>query len=77
MIDKYLFPPTASINTTAFDFKAMLNAKKDKEFSPNDKIRKVWIPKQCLIYKNDLATKMKVSAARENRKKWKISIPSI
>ena len=45
VIDKDLFPPTASINTTTFDFKAMLNTKKAEEFSPNAKIRKVWIPK--------------------------------
>ena len=45
MIDEDPFPPIASINMTAFDFKAMLNAKKDEEFSLNAKIRKVWIPK--------------------------------
>ena len=45
VIDKDPFPPTASINTTTFDFKAMLNTKKAEEFSPNAKIRKVWIPK--------------------------------
>ena len=46
-------------------------------FSPNAKIRKVWIPKQYLTYGNDLVVKMKVSAARETRKKWNVSIPSI
>ena len=35
VIDEDLFPPIASINTTTFDFKAMLNAKEGKEFSPN------------------------------------------
>ena len=45
MIDKDPFPPAALIDITAFDFKAMLNAKKAEEFSPNAKIRKVWISK--------------------------------
>ena len=43
VIDEDPFPPVASINTTTFDLKAMLNAKKVEEFSPNSKIRKVWI----------------------------------
>ena len=42
--------------------------KKDEEFSPNAKIRMVWIPKQYLTYINDFAAKMKVSAAREKGK---------
>ena len=51
--------------------------KNDGEFSPNAKIRKVWIPKQYLTYRNDFAAKMKVFAARGKGKKWKISLPSI
>ena len=39
------------------DFLLMLNEKNDKRFSPNDRIRKVWIPKQRLVHKDELATK--------------------
>ena len=45
VIDEDPFPLAASINTIAFEFKALLTAKKVEEFSPNTKIRKVWIPK--------------------------------
>ena len=65
VIDEDPFPPATSINIAATNSRVMLNAKKAGRFSPNAKIRKVWIPKQCLTYKNDLATKMKVSAAKE------------
>ena len=37
-------------------------------FSPSAKARNVWIPKQYLTYKNDLAAKMKVSRTREKGK---------
>ena len=68
VIDKYQFSPAASINTTPFDFKAILNAKKDEEFSSKAKIRKVWIPKQYLTYKNYLASKIQRQRAMEKRK---------
>ena len=46
MIDEDLVPPVTSVNIYATDLKAMLNAKNYERFSPNVKIRKVWIPKQ-------------------------------
>ena len=56
-IDKDPFPLAASINIAATDLKAMLNVKKDGRFSPSSRVRKVWIPKQDLTYKNDLTAK--------------------
>ena len=67
MIDEDQFPPVASINIVAIDSRAMPNAKKAWRFSPSVKVRKVWIPKQYLTYKNDLAAKGRVPTARE----WK------
>ena len=46
----------------------MLNESEDEKFSPNVKIRKVWIPKQYLVYKDELEIKGKVSISRENEK---------
>ena len=43
----------------------MLNAKKDERFSPNAKIRKVWIPKQYPVHRDDLAARKRVFMARE------------
>ena len=68
MINEDPFPPTASINIVATDSRAMLNAKKARRFSLSAKIRKVWIPKQYLTYKNDLATKGRVTTTRERKK---------
>ena len=45
--------------------------KKIKEFSPNAKIRKVWISKQYLTYRNDLVAKAKHFACREKGKNGK------
>ena len=45
VIDEDPFPLMASINIIATDLRAMLKAKKDERFSPNVKIRKVWISK--------------------------------
>ena len=49
MIDEDHVPPMASVNIVATDLKAVLNAKNDGRFSPNARIRKVWIPKQYLV----------------------------
>ena len=76
MIDEDPFPPTASINIVATNWRAMLNAKKAGRFLPSDRVRKVWILKQYLTYKNDLAVKGRVLRAKE-WKKWKVSIPFI
>ena len=67
MIDENPFPPVASINVAATNSRVMLNAKKAERFSPSARVRKVWIPKQYLTYKNNLAAKRRVLAAI----KWK------
>ena len=68
MIDEDPFPPAVSINIAATYSRAMLNVKKGGRFSSSAKIRKVWIPKQYLTYKNDLAAKGRVLASREWKK---------
>ena len=68
VIGEDTFPPLASINTIAFDLKAVMNSKKVRGISPSLRIRNVWIPKQYLIYKNDLATKIRVSTIIEKKK---------
>ena len=68
MIDEDPFTPAASINISATHSRATLNAKKAGRFSLSARVRKVWIPKQNLTYKNDLATKGKVRATRELKK---------
>ena len=65
MVDEDPFPPMTLVNIVAMDLKAVLNEKKDEKFSPNVKIRKVWIPKQYLVHKDELAIKGKVSTCRE------------
>ena len=44
-IDEDLFPPVASINTTIFYLRALIESKKVGKLS----IRKVWVPKYCLV----------------------------
>ena len=46
----------ASVGIAATDLRAVLN---DEKFSPNVKIRNVLIPKQYLVYKDELAVKGK------------------
>ena len=65
MIDEDPFPTVASVNIAATDLRAVLNAKKDGRFSPNDRIRKVWIPKQYLVHRVELVAIRRVSVARE------------
>ena len=43
VIDEDPFPLVASVNIVAIALRVVLNAKKDERFSPNAKIRKVWI----------------------------------
>ena len=57
MIDEDPFPPAVVVNIATIDLRAMLNAKKDERFSPNAKIRKVWIPKQYFVHRDELASK--------------------
>ena len=68
MVDEDPFPPVPSVNIAATDLRAVMNDKEDEKFSPNVKIRKVWVPKQYLVYKDELAVKGKVSTTRENEK---------
>ena len=44
-IDEDHFPPMASVNTTSFDIRALIESKKEGKLSP----RKVWVPKYCLV----------------------------
>ena len=76
VVDEDLFPPMALVNIVATDLRAVLNEKEDEKFSPNVMIRKVWIPKQYLVYKDELAIKGKVSIAKENEKNGKYSYHS-
>ena len=71
MIDEDPFPLVASVNIAATDLRAVLNVKKDERFSPNARIRKVWIPKQYPVHKDDLLVKGKVSLVREKEKNGK------
>ena len=68
MIDEDHIPPMASINIVATDLKAVLNAKNDKRLSPNAMIRKVWILKQSLVHRDELAAKRRMSRAIEKEK---------
>ena len=68
MIDEDPFPSMASINIATIDLRPMLNAKKAERFTPNARIRKVWIPKQYLVHKDELAIKGKMSTTKEKEK---------
>ena len=68
VVDEDPFPPVASVNIAATDLRAVLNEKEDEKFSPNVKIRNVWIPKQYMVYKDEMIVKGKVSIAREKQK---------
>ena len=68
VIDEDPFPPMASINILAVDLRAMLSAKKNGTFSPSVRIRKAWITKQYLTYKNYMVAEKGVSAIREKKK---------
>ena len=68
VIDEDTFPPVASANIDATYLRAVLNEKKDERFSLNVRIRKVWIPKQYLVHKDELEIKGKMSTTREKEK---------
>ena len=65
LFDEDPFPLVASVNIAATNWRAVLNENEDEKFSSNAKIRKVWILKQYLVYKDELTVKGKVSIARE------------
>ena len=67
VIDVDPFPPIASINITAIDLRAMLNAKKAERFSQSAKIRKVWIPKQNLVHMDDWDRRRRLSITTEGK----------
>ena len=71
MIDGDPFPSVALVNIVATDLRVVLNAKKDERFSLNVKIRKVWISKQYLVYKDELVEERKVSTTREKESNGK------
>ena len=52
VVDEDHFPPVALVNIVATYLRADLNEKKDEWFSPNVRIRKLWIPKQYLVHKD-------------------------
>ena len=64
MIDEDPVLSAASVKIATTDLKAMLNVKNDGIFSPNVKIRNVWIPKQYLVHRDDLAAKRKMSTTK-------------
>ena len=68
MIDEDPFPLVALFNIAATDLRAVLNKKDDERFSSNARIRKVWILKQYLVHKDELAVKGKVSTTKEKKK---------
>ena len=49
-IDEENFPQVASVNTTSFDLRALIESKKVGKFSP----RKVWVPKYYLVHVDKL-----------------------
>ena len=65
-IDEDPFPLVASINTSNFDLRALIESKKEEKLSP----MKVWVPKYCLIHvdrlKNEWATVCTVPPSRRN-----------
>ena len=68
MVDENPFPPVALVNIAVTDLRVVLNEKEDEKFSPNVKIRNVWIPKQHLVYKDELVGKGKMSTTKEKGK---------
>ena len=68
MIDEDHVPPMASINIAATDLKAVLKEKNGGRFSHNARIRKVWIPKQYLVHRDELVVKRRMSTVKENEK---------
>ena len=68
MVDEDPFPLVASINIDTTNLRVVMNEKEDDKFSPNVNIRKVWIPKQYLVSKDELAVKERVSIAKEKKK---------
>ena len=68
VINEDPFPLVASINIDTIDLRVMLNAKKARRFSPSVKTRKIWIPKQYLVYMDDLVARRRVSVTRERKK---------
>ena len=76
MIDEDPVPPMASVNITSTNLKVVLNAKNDGRLSPNVRIRNVWIPKQYLVHRDELAAKKTMSTTKEKEKNGRYSYHS-
>ena len=74
VIDEDPFLTMAPVNIAATDLRAVLNVKKNERFSIDVRVRKVWIPKQYLVHKDELA-KMKSVYNQRKGKEWKAFIP--
>ena len=68
VIDEDPIPPVASVNIVAIGLKVVLKVKNDGRFSPNIRIRKVWIPKQYMVHRDELTVKRRISTTKENEK---------
>ena len=69
LIDEDSYLPVASINITAFDFKALIDSNKARGIPPSVRIIKAWISKQYLTYKNDMARERGMFGVREKKKR--------
>ena len=69
MVDEHPFSLVASVNIAATDMRVVLHEEKDERFSLNVRIRKVWIPKQYMVYKDELTIKGNMSTTKEKEKK--------
>ena len=49
-IDEDPYPPVASVNTSSFDLRALIESKKAEKLSSG----KVWVPKYCLVHVDKL-----------------------
>ena len=68
VIDEDPFPPVDSINLVPFDLWTLINLKKARGIPPYSNIRKILIPKQYLIDKNDLTEKRRVFTTKGRKK---------
>ena len=62
------FPEKKEVVMIDEDLRTLINSKKARGITPNPNIRKVWIPKQYLIYNNELIGERRVPGVRENKK---------
>ena len=65
MIDEDHVLLVASINIATINLKVVLKAKNDERFYLKVKIRNVWIPKQYMVHRDELAVKRIMFTAKE------------